>query len=226
MANTPQPTPHFSGLPAEAFDFYDALAANNSRPWWQEHRGQYEEHVRAPLQALLAELEPEFGAGNLFRPYRDTRFARDKTPIKDHQGAFIGLEDAVGYYVQVSGSGVMIAGGWYAPAGAQVARFREAIESGHATSLRAMVTQATKKGWQVDGNLLKTRPRGVPADHPDLDLLRMRGLTVSRRYAPEPWMDTRKLLTTVRSGWRAMRPLTEWLADHVGPATDPSIPPE
>ncbi len=226
MPNTPAQATRFTGLPAEAFDFYDTLAANNSRPWWAEHRGDYETNVRAPLTALLAELEPEFGAGHLFRPYRDTRFARDKAPIKDHQGAFVGLEDAVGYYVQVSGAGVMVAGGWYSPAGPQLTRFREAIGAGHATTVRAMLVAATGRGWSVEGNLLKTRPRGVPADHPDLDLLRMRSLTVSRRYVPEPWMDTRKLLTTVRSGWRAMRPLTEWLADHVGPATDPSIPPE
>ncbi|MGB7979885.1 MAG: DUF2461 domain-containing protein [Candidatus Nanopelagicales bacterium] len=226
MPSTPAQTPRFSGLPAEAFDFYDALAANSSRPWWAEHRGRYEQYVRAPLEALLAELAAEFGAGHLFRPYRDIRFARDKSPIKDHQGAFIGLEDAVGYYVQISGSGVLVAGGWYSPQGQQVARFREAIEAGHATAVRAMLAQVTKKGWSVNGNLLKTRPRGVPADHPDLDLLRMRGLTAARTYAPEPWMDTRTLLTTVRSGWRTARPLTEWLADHVGPATDPSIPPE
>ncbi len=226
MPNTPATTDRFTGLPAEAFDFYEALAANNSRPWWAEHRGEYETNVRAPLVALLAELEPEFGAGHLFRPYRDTRFARDKSPIKDHQGAFIGIEDSVGYYVQVSGSGVMVAGGWYSPQGPQLAHFREAIEAGHATSVRALVAGVTGKGMTVDGNLLKTRPRGVAADHPDLDLLRMRSLTVSRHYPPEPWMDSRTLLIRVRSGWRTMRPLTEWLAEHVGPATDPSLPPE
>ena len=67
-------TPTFSGFPVEAFDFYDALAANNTRPWWQEHRGEYEQNVRAPLGELVAELEAEFGTGHLYRPYRDARF--------------------------------------------------------------------------------------------------------------------------------------------------------
>jgi uncharacterized protein (TIGR02453 family) len=219
------PTTPFAGLPAEAFDFYEALAANNTRPWWQEHRGEYEQHVRGPLAELLAELEPEFGPGHLFRPYRDARFSKDKSPIKDHQGAFVGLEDAVGYYVQVSAAGLMVAGGWYAPQGQQIARFREAIEAGHATSVRAMLAALERTGWEVDGRPLKTRPRGVDADHPDLDLLRFRALTAARHYPVEPWMGTRRALTTVRSGWRAIRPITEWLADHVGPATDPSLPP-
>jgi uncharacterized protein (TIGR02453 family) len=220
------PTTSFTGIPAEAFEFYDALAANNTRPWWQEHRAEYEQSVRGPLAALIHELEPEFGQGHLFRPYRDARFSKDRTPIKDHQGAFVGLEDAVGYYLQVSAAGLMVAGGWYAPQGQQVARFREAVGAGHAAGLRAMITKAQKQGWQVDGNPLKTRPRGVDPDDPDLDLLRLRALTASRTYPIEPWMGTRKALTTVRTGWRQIRPLTEWLADHVGPATDPAQPPQ
>ena len=220
------PTHTFTGLPAEAFDFYVALEANNTRPWWQEHRADYEEHVRGPLGALVAELEPEFGQGHLYRPYRDARFSKDKTPIKDHQGAVVGLEDSVGYYVQVSATGLMVAGGWYAPAGQQIVRFREAIEAGHAAEVRRMLATLGKQGWEIDGRPLKTRPRGVDPDHPDLDLLRMRALTAATHYPVEPWLGSRKALTTVRTGWRQLRPLMEWLADHVGPATDPALPPE
>ena len=216
----------FTGIPAEAFDFYDALAADNSRTWWQAHKDEYERSVRAPLEQLLAELEPEFGKGHLFRPYRDTRFSKDKTPIKDHQGAFVGLEDAVGYYVQVSASGLMVAGGWYAPQGDQIPRFRAAVEAGHAPSVRSMINKVERQGWEIDGRPLKTRPRGVDPDHPDLDLLRFRSLTAARTYGVEPWMGSRKALTTIRSAWRQLRPLTEWLADTVGPASDPSVPPE
>jgi uncharacterized protein (TIGR02453 family) len=220
------PTTHFTGLPAEAFEFYDQLAANNTREWWRAHREQYEAYVRTPLEALLADLEPEFGQGHLFRPYRDTRFAKDKSPIKDHQGVFIGVEDAVGYYVQVSATGLMVAGGWYAPQGQQVHRFRGAIEAGHAAGVRSMIRDLEKKGWAVDGQPLKTRPRGVDPDHPDLDLLRFRALTASRTDEPQAWMGTRKAFTTVRAGWRQLRPLTEWLGEHVGPAVDPALPPE
>jgi uncharacterized protein (TIGR02453 family) len=216
----------FTGLPAEAFDFYEALAVENTRPWWAEHRGQYEEHVRAPMAALLDELAEEFGEGRVYRPYRDARFSQDKTPIKDHQGGLVGVEDAVGYYVQVSAAGLMVAGGWYAPQGQQLARFREAIEAGHAGEVRAMLRSLERRGWTVDGRPLKTRPRGVAADHPDLDLLRFRALVADRRYPVEPWLGTRRALTTVRTGWRALRPLVEWLGDHVGPASDPALPPE
>lgn len=213
------------GLPIEAFEFYEELAGDNSRAWWQQHRGEYDEHVRAPMTALLAALEPEFGAGHLFRPYRDTRFTKDKSPIKDHQGAVVEIEDAVGYYVQVSAEGLMVGGGWYAPRGSQLTRFRTAVRQGHAGTVRAMLATLGKQGWQIDGRALKTRPRGVDPDDPDLDLLRLRALTGAKHYPVEPWLGTRKALTTVRTGWRQLRPLIEWLGDNVGPGEDPSVPP-
>jgi uncharacterized protein (TIGR02453 family) len=213
-------------LPVEAFEFYDALALDNSRAWWQEHRGDYEQYVRQPMMAVLAELEGEFGSGHLFRPYRDTRFAKDKSPIKDHQGAFIEVEDAVGYYLQVSAEGLMVAGGWYSPRGLQLVRFREAVSAGHASQLRAMLARLEKQGWQIEGRALKTRPRGVDADDPNLDLLRYRALTGAKHYPIEPWLGTPKVVTRVRTAWRQSRPLVEWLGDNVGPGDDPALPPE
>ena len=219
-------TAGFEGIPAEAFDFYDTLSANNTRAWWQAQKGDYQQQVREPLTLLLAELSGEFGEAHLFRPHRDTRFSKDKAPLKDHQGGFVGLEDAVGYYVQVSAAGLMVAGGWYAPAGQQVSRLREAVETGHAGHLRGLITKLERQGWEIDGQPLKTRPRGVDPEHPDLDLLRFRALTAARHYPVEPWMGTRKTLTVVRNAWRQLRPLTEWLADQVGPAVDPAVAPE
>jgi uncharacterized protein (TIGR02453 family) len=219
--------PPFQGFPAEAFSFYDELATHNTRAWWQQHRGEYESSVRGPLTALVAELSEEFGQAQVYRPYRDTRFSKDKTPIKDHQGAVVMLEDAVGYYVQVSAGGLMVAGGWYAAQGQQLARFREAVTAGHGDHVRGLVAQLEKQGWDVETNPLKTRPRGVDADHPDLDLLRMRCLTAARYVQPdEPAVGTRRVLTTVRTGWRRLTPMLEWLADHVGPAVDPGLAPE
>ena len=78
--------------------------------------------------------------------------------------------------------------------------------------------------YTVDGRPLKTHPRGWPADHPRIELLRMRALTLSRTYPPAEWMATREALTRVRKDWRAIRPLVEWLGDHVGPGEDPREP--
>ena len=210
----------FGGFPAEAFEFYEALAGNNTRAWWAEHKAEYERVVRAPLVALLAELEPEFGAGKVYRPYHDTRFSKGKPPIKDHQGAVVMLEDAVGYYVQISAAGIMVAGGWYAPLGPQVHRYRAAVDGPRGAEVQRLVAKARRR-FEVDGNPLLTRPKGYDADHPRIELLRFRRLTVGRTYAPSADWGTRRALTSVRGDWRAMRPLLEWLADSVGPAADP-----
>lgn len=213
----------FAGIPAEAFDFYAELAANNTRAWWRDHKDDYERYVREPLAALLTDLAGEFGGAHMFRPYRDTRFSRDKTPLKEHQGAFAGIEDAIGYYVQISASGLMTAGGWYAARGQQTSRFREAAAAGHAPYLRHLLADLGERGWTIDGRPLKTRPRGVAADHPDLDLLRSRALTGSKDYAAAPWMGTHGARTRIRADWRQLQPLVEWLSSHVGPAEDPAV---
>jgi uncharacterized protein (TIGR02453 family) len=211
----------FDGIPPEAFEFYASLAVNNSRPWWAEHKVQYERFVKEPLTALLNELSGEFGDGHLYRPYRDTRFSKDKTPLKDHQGALVAIEDSVGYYLQVSATGVMVAGGWYAPQGRQIERYRNAVDGPRGPELERILA-GLPRAFAIEGQPLKTRPRGFDADHPRIDLLRNRALTAARTHPPAAWLGTRKALTTVRADWRAMRPLLEWLADNVGPGADPA----
>src|ERR1051325_8152987 len=77
----------FKGWPAEAIEFYEGLEADNTRAYWQDHKQEYEELVKRPMVELLAELEGRYGAGKIFRPFRDVRFSRDKTPYKTAIGA-------------------------------------------------------------------------------------------------------------------------------------------
>ena len=218
MTSTPE---RFEGFPTKAFDFYDALADNNTRLWWGEHKGDYTRWVREPLLALMEELRDEFGDPHVYRPYRDARFSKGSAPLKDHQGAVVYLEDAIAYYVQVSAQGLMIAGGWYASQGLQLARYRESVVGPAGAELERILSKIPKT-FTIDGQQLKTKPRGYERDHPRIDLLRNKAITGARIYPVEPWVSTRKALSVVRADWRALRPLIEWLADHVGPATEPS----
>lgn len=206
-----------SGIPAEAFDFYDHLAADNTREFWAAHRDEYERYVRAPLQGVADALEPEFGEPHMYRPYRDMRFSRDKTPIKDHQGCLFAYENGLGWYMQVSGAGLMVAGGWYQSTAPQVKRYREHVAEFGAPDLRAAMAGLAKSGYEVSGDQLKTRPRGIAEDHPDLDLLRYRSMHTSKSWEPKAWMGTRRVLTTVRGGFEAMRPFLVALSGIVGP---------
>ena len=202
----------FTGFPAAALDFYDDLEMDNTKTFWTEHKHVYEESVKAPMTALLAELEAEFGAAKLFRPYRDVRFAKDKTPYKTHQGAFIDLGPATGWYVQVSAPGVRVGAGFYEASAERLARFRAAIdEERRGTELEKLLGKLQKAGWTLGGDKLKTSPRGYDADHPRIELLRHKSMTLGKSYGFEPIIHSPDLVAQIRNDWRATRPLLDWL---------------
>jgi uncharacterized protein (TIGR02453 family) len=212
----------FSGFGEGAVEFYDGLLADNSKAYWTDHREVYERDVLGPMQALLATLAPEFGTGKVFRPYRDVRFSRDKSPYKTACGATVGP-----FYVQVSADGLMAAGGGYRWASDQVARFRTAVDDDRrggdlVTRLAALSrTRIDGTAPAIDGDRLATRPRGVAPDHPRLDLLRFRSLYAHRGWDPDDVLHEAATAQRVAAVWRAIRPLTDWLDDHVGPAENP-----
>ncbi len=206
-----------TGIPAEAFEFYEHLDVDNSREFWIEHKSEYEQYVRDPLHELAQSLEPDFGPAKLYRPYRAMRFSRDKTPYKDHQGCFFAADNGLGWYLQVSVHGLMVAGGWYSSSGPQVKRFREHITEAGAGDIRAALKGLPKAGFTIDGEQLKSRPRGIDADHPDLDLLRHRTLHATKTWEPEAWMGTKRLRTTVHKSLDKLRPMVVTLAQIVGP---------
>jgi uncharacterized protein (TIGR02453 family) len=202
----------FEGFGEDAVEFYDGLLADNSKAYWTDRKAVYEEHVRAPMQALLADLEPEFGRGKIFRPYRDVRFARDKSPYKTACGATAGP-----FYVQVSAEGLMAAGGYYQMTSDQLARFRAAVDDERrGADLAARLAALEKAGLTIAGERLKSRPRGVAPDHPRLELLRHRSLYAWRNWPPDDALHEPAARDRVAATWRALRPLAQWLADHVG----------
>jgi uncharacterized protein (TIGR02453 family) len=211
--------PTFNGFSDRVFDFYDELAANNSRAFWAEHKTVYETEVRDPMRALVTELEPEFGEATLFRPYRDVRFSKDKSPYKTHQGAFVELEPGIGYYVQVDSDGLLAGGGFHHHTSAQVERYRRAVDDETTGSgLEAIATGLRDAGFELGGEQLKTKPRGYDADHPRVDLLRHKSLTALKRFGAPDWLATPAAVDHVRDTWRRLVPLNQWITRNVGPA--------
>jgi uncharacterized protein (TIGR02453 family) len=205
----------FTGFPVAALDFYDDLEVDNTRAFWEAHKQVYADAVRAPMLALTEALAPEFGAAKVFRPYRDVRFAKDKTPYKTHQGAFVALGTATGWYVELSPRGVRVGAGFYEASGARLAAIREAMaEEETGRRLERMLAKYEKAGWEVGGDQLKTAPRGYDVEHPRIGLLRHKQLFVGRDYGFEADAIGPGLLDRVRTDWRTLRPLVEWIARH------------
>jgi uncharacterized protein (TIGR02453 family) len=205
----------FEGWPAEALEFYEGLAADNSKSYWQAHKQVYDECVLAPMRALIAEIEAEPGESKIFRPYRDVRFSKDKSPYKTEIAAV--FRDG---YVRLSADGLGAGRGMHEMAPDQLDRYRGAVAADAAgEALGKIVATLHDQDIEVQGHeSLKKVPRGYPADHPRAELLRQKGLYAWRQWPVEPWLGTPAARTKVTGFIAAVEPLSDWLDQHVGPS--------
>ena len=202
----------FRGWPPEAVSFFEGLEADNTKTYWQAHKATYETAVRAPMEALLEDLEADFGPGRVFRPYRDTRFSKDKTPYKLACAAH--LRDG---YVSLSADELFVGSGLFMPEPEALRRYRAAVDDDVAgVELESIVSTLRSTGYEVGGHdELKTAPRGYPTDHPRLALLRQKGVVMSKAWPVGAWTATRKAKDRVVAGLEAARPLNAWIGRHV-----------
>jgi len=208
----------FRGWHVEALEFFEGLEAENSKAYWQRNKDVYEKLVRAPMEELLAELAPEWGDGRVFRPYRDVRFSRDKSPYKTHIGAMVGEG-----YVQLSAEGLAAGSGMWEMAPDQLERFRDAVDAERSgKALSKLVAGARAAGLELMAHeTLKTAPRGYPKDHPRIELLRYKGLVAWREWPAGAWLGTKRAKDRIVEFLRSSRPLSGWLRTNVGPSTLP-----
>ena len=206
----------FEGFPEQALVFYEGLEADNSKAYWTDHKGVYDACVKAPLEALLADLAAEFGTAKVFRPYRDVRFAKDKTPYKTHAAAVVEHEGSL--YVQLGADGLYVGGGFWHTGSDQAQRLRAAVDE-ELTGRRLRELLDGLAGWEVLGERLQRVPKPYPPDHPRADLLRHKGLAAGLRFEPAEWLHQPECRERVAAAWRQVQPLNAWLWQHVGPTT-------
>lgn len=211
----------FRGFPPGALDFLRELEDNNDRDWFKANRARYDELLVAPARALGEDLAPDFGRAHTFRPWNDTRF-RPGPPIKEHLGLAIGYEGAGGFYVELSLDGLLIAAGLHNPAPDQVARIRRLVDDGRsAAPLTRAIATAEAAGLSLNEPDLRRAPRGYAPDHPRIDLLRRRALTVSHRHPLAGWIHRPAAGARIRRELTAAAPLVRWLRERVGPTDRP-----
>ncbi len=192
----------FSGFPAEAFAFYEGLEADNSKSYWAAHKAVFDSCVLAPMQDLLEELEPTFGAAKMFRPYRDVRFSKDKSPYKTRQYAVVHLGSAgiAGLYVGIDADGLHLGGGLYQASTEQARRMRAAIaeEPPGASWARSSTSSRPRvSSWQASSSS-GSRSRGTT---------RILGLTCSATRRSRRTCTTRRIpgCTPPRPRTRSLR---------------------
>ena len=170
-------TPSFS---AKTLTFLRALKRNNNREWFHAHRHDYDTHVRGPMITVLEQLAGDFQSFapelvadpkvSMFRPWRDTRFSEDKTPLKTNVAAVfpnrtLGRMNGAGLYFEIAPGWVWIGGGMYAPETWQLQSVREHIAD-HYRKLDAIVmSPGFKKIGGLKGDKMTRVPRGFAKDH-------------------------------------------------------------
>lgn len=184
--------------------FFEELRKNNNRPWFNEHKGEYDE-IRQwwlagmeKVKALVSEEWPEVKYGNVktFRIYRDTRFSLDKTPYKTHIGSVLAPPrsrdvHSPGVYMEVgipdSDSGVFT--GMWAPESKDLKKLRHAIVD-NIEEWEEIVNERTFREYYPEwfGEKLKTAPKGWPKDHPQIEYLRLKHLGLQSALSRRQFM--------------------------------------
>ena len=210
----------FTGFPPEALSFYDGLEENNSRTYWLANKATFEHAVRDPMAALLAGLPESYGQFHVFRPNRDVRFSKDKSPYKVQHGAVSETAAGGSYYVQISAGGLMVASGMYMLAPDQLTRFRAAVADDRSGEQLEQVIKDLRKAKVAVGpghdEPLKTAPRGYPKDHPRIERLRWKACMASAEISTPSVLASSRLRDRALAFWERTAPLVDWLEQHVG----------
>ena len=224
------PGVEFPGFKPAIFEFLDELADNNNRPWFAENKGRYERQVLEPCQAFirafrprLKKISPFFVAsdrrigGSLMRVYRDTRFAKDKTPYKTNVGIQfrhqLGRDvHAPGFYVHMAPDECFLALGAWRPDRPSLDRIRQAIVDEGGRWRRATRGKKFRQVFALDGGRLKRPPRGFPADHPWIEDLKRTDFIGLEALEEQDVLDKR-FPDYVASSFAAGRPFMRFLCD-------------
>jgi uncharacterized protein (TIGR02453 family) len=194
----PTTTPTFTGFRPEAIQFLADLAANNERTWFQPRKADYERLLKEPLEALCGALAVRLEARGIplradparspFRIYRDVRFSKDKSPYKTNVGASFPWagdgEGAGGGYFHLAPGEVFVGGGMWHPEPARLNAFRRLVDADPGR-VHAVIDDPAFVGMfgRVSGEALTRVPKGYRADHPDAELLKLKGVVFMRQLS-------------------------------------------
>jgi uncharacterized protein (TIGR02453 family) len=217
-------------IKTSTLQFLSDLKKNNDKEWFNRNRAEYEDarkNFGSFVQNIIegiTEFDPimkGLEAKNcIFRIFRDTRFSNDKSIYKTNMGAFIvrgGKKNGdrfAGYYIHIEPGECMIAGGAYMPPAPWLAAIREKI-SEQGEVLGEIISDREFKTYfkGLDGEKLKTSPKGYPKDHPYIELLRYKSYTVAR-HVTDRQISAPDSYDMIIKTCRAMKPLNDFLSEY------------
>ena len=212
-----------------SFKFLRGLARHNDKTWFNDHKAQYEDHVRQPFLRLLTDLQPDLAAvslhfrsepktvgGSLFRIYRDARFSNDKSPYKSWQGARLFHErhkqvPAPSFYLHLQPGECFVGAGLWHPEPDTQRRVRQFILDNPGSWKKAAHDAPFRRRFEFEESEKLVRPpRGFPADFEFIEDLKHRNF-VFWRSLDDATMSGPKLRQTVAADLKALGPFVDYL---------------
>lgn len=209
------------------FQFLKDLKANNNRDWFNANKDEYLKQHQNTIEfadALLEKLnrhdniETPTGKKSLFRIYRDVRFSKDKSPYKTNWAG--GFKRATkhlrgGYYFHIDPENAFVGGGFWAPNKEDLQRIREDIVADSSELRKILNSKSFKDTFgQLEGEQLKTCPKGFDKEHPDIDLLRYKQFIISRKFSTKEALSA-DFADMVNDTFKKMRPFFDYMSQSV-----------
>ena len=206
-------------------DFLQDLKKNNNKPWFDTNRSRYEDSQQEMIE-FAEELMRAFGKydnlvemtgkKSLFRIYRDVRFSKDKTPYKHHWAGRI-KRDTVwlrgGYYYHIEPGNTILAAGFWNPEKEDLKLIRDHIAQDSSVLRKIISAKKFKNEWgSLEGEQLKTAPKGFPKDHDDIDLLKYKQLIVHRKFSDQEVLSENFVDRCVES-FGSTRPFFDYMSE-------------
>ena len=209
---TPDP---FSALIPDARKFLGDLSRNNSRDWFSTQEQRYEDQLKAPAQLLMEQIAGDIARDGgpalrlkVFRPHRDVRFSRDKTPYHTHLHMLWSADrpgpSQPGFFFGISPDYVTLGGGVMGFDKPALEAWRASVDAQDGATLAQMISEVTQRGFALRDPELKRVPAPYPVDHPRADFLRRKSLTVWRELPESDWHEP---LRHLRSAFAELAPL-------------------
>ena len=209
-------------LKKSSLDYLKKLKINNNRDWFAAHKEDYiaaQSNIKDLYTAIRENLEKhdDIEKVKLFRIYRDVRFSKDKTPYKAHfAGSFsrLGPHLRGGYYPRIKPNESFLAGGFWEPNKEDLFRIRKEIEV-DASEMRAILEDKNfikYFGGTIQGDELRTAPRGFDKRHPDIDLIRKKGFIAVRKFTDQEVISN-SFIEEVHHSFKGLRPFFDYMSD-------------
>lgn len=210
-----------SVIPEDVFSFLNRLKNNNDRDWFDVHKSEFK-RLDISLKAFYTDVLEDLNTSDsidkmkIYRIYRDVRFSKDKTPYKTHRSvSFSRATESLrgGYYLKISPGESRMVGGFFQPNPADLKRIRKEFETDD-SKINEILKDATfvKMFNALEGEDVKTAPRGFDIVHPAIDLIRKKSFLAVRKFTDEEVLSA-NFRQELKESYLALRPFFDYMSD-------------